>query len=133
MYDNILPIRVIHLCTKGVTKNVEISRADIRTRLSFVYDIMIHHWIVLQELSEKTLLKDITDKELPAVEVFAAVIRYFMEKLQTRSTTGSLYDFTYDDVYWVITVPAIWDLRAKQFMRKAAEKVVAIYKLKLHE
>lgn len=35
-------------------------------------------------------------------------------------------DFTYDDVYWVITVPAIWDLKAKQFMRRTAEKVMKI-------
>lgn len=28
---------------------------------------------------------------------------------------------------WVITVPAIWSERAKQFMREAAEKVSKIY------
>ena len=27
------------------------------------------------------------------------------------------------DVHWVLTVPAIWDDAAKQFMREAAEKV----------
>lgn len=70
-----------------------------------------------------TKLKDITDKELPAVDVFAAVIQFFRESLQKRLNTRNLEDFTYDDVYWVITVPAIWDLKAKQYMRKAAEKV----------
>ncbi|XP_078325244.1 heat shock 70 kDa protein 12A-like isoform X3 [Crassostrea virginica] len=74
------------------------------------------------DLSETTTLMDMTDKELPAVDVFAAVIRYFRESLQKRLNTRSMIDFNYDDVYWVITVPAIWDLRAKQFMRKAAEK-----------
>ncbi|XP_061164137.1 heat shock 70 kDa protein 12A-like [Saccostrea echinata] len=74
------------------------------------------------ELSESTKLKDITDKELPAVDVFAAVMRFFRESLQKRLDTKSTEDFSYDDVYWVVTVPAIWDLRAKQFMRKAAEK-----------
>lgn len=27
------------------------------------------------------------------------------------------------DVMWVLTVPAIWDDKSKQFMREAAEKV----------
>jgi hypothetical protein len=31
--------------------------------------------------------------------------------------------FSNDDIHWVLTVPAIWDLKAKQFMRDAAEKV----------
>ena len=60
--------------------------------------------------------------------MFAAVIRYFKEILQTQlngELVGQLEGkFKYDDIYWVITVPAIWDLRAKQFMRKAAEKVI---------
>lgn len=85
-------------------------------------DILTIH-LIIQDLSETTTLMDMTDKELPAVDVFAAVIRYFRESLQKRLNTRSMIDFNYDDVYWVITVPAIWDLRAKQFMRKAAEKV----------
>ena len=28
-----------------------------------------------------------------------------------------------ENIEWVLTVPAIWDDPAKQFMRKAAEKV----------
>jgi hypothetical protein len=27
------------------------------------------------------------------------------------------------DIFWVITVPAIWSLKAKYFMREAAEQV----------
>ncbi|KAK3100458.1 hypothetical protein FSP39_020422 [Pinctada imbricata] len=74
-------------------------------------------------LSERTKLKDITDKEKPAVDVFAAVIRYFKETLQKKlELQGKAFGFNYDDVYWVITVPAIWNLKAKQFMRIAATK-----------
>jgi hypothetical protein len=29
------------------------------------------------------------------------------------------------DIQWVITVPAIWDLKARTFMREAARKVRA--------
>lgn len=64
--------------------------------------------------------------------MFAAVIRYFKEILQTQlngQLVGQLEgEFEYDDIYWVITVPAIWDLPAKQFMRKAAEKVMSFWK-----
>lgn len=35
--------------------------------------------------------------------------------------TGS--EFDNNDVRWVITVPAIWKMPAKQFMREAAYKV----------
>ena len=64
--------------------------------------------------------------------MFAAVIRYFKEILQTQlngELVGQLEGkFEYDDIYWVITVPAIWDLPAKHFMRKAAEKVMSFWK-----
>lgn len=39
-------------------------------------------------------------------------------------------EFLETDLQWVITVPAIWDLRAKQFMRDAAKKVRFIFELK---
>ena len=56
--------------------------------------------------------------------VFGAVIRFFKEKLQERlERQGNEFGFSYKDVYWVITVPAIWNLKAKQFMRKAADSV----------
>lgn len=70
-----------------------------------------------------TKLKDIKDKELPAVDVFAAVFQYFRDNLHKKINCRNVEDFTYDNVYWVITVPNIWDLKAKQFMRKATEKV----------
>lgn len=31
--------------------------------------------------------------------------------------------FDKDDILWVMTVPSLWDNFAKQFLRKAAEKV----------
>lgn len=32
------------------------------------------------------------------------------------------------DVFWVLTVPAIWSDKAKQFMRKSAEEVFIDYR-----
>ena len=37
-----------------------------------------------------------------------------------------LLDLQEDDIFWVLTVPAIWDDEARQFMRKAAF-LVSIY------
>lgn len=34
--------------------------------------------------------------------------------------------FREDEVYYIITTPAIWSERAKKFMRKAAQKVCEI-------
>lgn len=61
---------------------------------------------------------------MKAVDVFAAVIKYFKDDLlEKKSLQGT--SFVADDIQWVITVPAIWDLKAKQFMRDAANQVHA--------
>jgi hypothetical protein len=43
--------------------------------------------------------------------------------LQNKKKTVKYKYVTNEDIHWVITVPAIWDLKAKQFMKDAAEKV----------
>ena len=61
---------------------------------------------------------------MKAVDVFAAVISHFQSLLVKMLQTGYGENvFSNDDIHWVLTVPAIWDLKAKQFMRDAAEKV----------
>lgn len=60
---------------------------------------------------------------MKAVDVFAAVIGFFRDQLLGDIKDTSEKWFTGKHVQWVITVPAIWDLRAKQFMRDAAKKV----------
>lgn len=73
------------------------------------------------------MVKDITEKELPAVDIFAHAIKYLKDHLLKENTNqGTTIKDT--DINWVLTVPAIWDDPAKQFMRKAAEKVT----LQLH-
>lgn len=69
-------------------------------------------------LSVSTKLKDITEKEQLAVDVFAAVFEFFRKSLQRKLKSRHFEGFT----YWVIALPVIWDLRAKQFIRMAAEK-----------
>ncbi|XP_069130726.1 heat shock 70 kDa protein 12A-like [Argopecten irradians] len=72
-------------------------------------------------LRKTTLVSDVTGKKsLPAIEVFAHAIRFL---------TGDLFDTINNqiggelkkaDIQYVLTVPAIWDDKAKQFMREAA-------------
>ena len=55
-----------------------------------------------------------------AVDVFKAVIAYFKSHLLNEMKAPVLSD---EDIQWVITVPAIWDLKARTFMREAAKEV----------
>lgn len=68
------------------------------------------------------MLEDQMEKKLSAKTVFSLSIKYLKDDLITMSKTriadGGLQ---HDDIHWVLTVPAIWNDAAKQFMREAAE------------
>jgi hypothetical protein len=55
--------------------------------------------------------------------VFSMTLRYFRNHaiMELSDATGS--QVRCDDVRWVVTVPAIWRQKAKQFMREAAYQV----------
>lgn len=67
-------------------------------------------------------LKSLDGKEMPAIKVFSAAIKFLrehlLETLEKRAT-----GVRETDIQWVLTVPAIWDDKAKAFMRRAAENV----------
>lgn len=69
------------------------------------------------------VLEDITGKSVPAIDVFAhsikALVKHLMDALECRGT-----GVRSNDIKWVLTVPAIWTDKSKQFMRKSAEKVL---------
>ncbi|XP_071124995.1 heat shock 70 kDa protein 12A-like [Mytilus edulis] len=70
---------------------------------------------------EETIKEDDVNKrkKMKAVKVFAAVIRFLRDTLlDALMTSGE----ECKNIQWVITVPAIWDLRAKQFMRECAKE-----------
>ena len=72
------------------------------------------------------MLKDISgENELPALDIFAGVINHFRTSLEDRLKwqLTNHEELNSTDIFWVLTVPAIWGLRAKCFMREAAEKV----------
>ncbi|XP_069128846.1 uncharacterized protein [Argopecten irradians] len=71
------------------------------------------------ELSRETILESENGESLPAIQVFAAVIAFFKAKL-LDDLNGKGTSFHNSDIHWVLTVPAIWNLKAKQFMKEAS-------------
>ncbi|XP_052212853.1 heat shock 70 kDa protein 12A-like [Dreissena polymorpha] len=73
-------------------------------------------------IGNSTLLEDETGKKLKALTVFSLTIKYLvddvMDSLNKQITNG----VNKNDINWVLTVPAIWDEHAKQFMRTAARE-----------
>lgn len=73
------------------------------------------------ELTRDTMLESENGRKVPAIRVFSSIIQYFRNLLLKDLTTKDTKSvFSRSDIHWVITVPAIWNLKAKQFMREAA-------------
>lgn len=62
------------------------------------------------------------------MDVFASSIKYmkddFVKKFQGMNLQATILPLQ-KYVTWVLTVPAIWDEPAKQFMEEAAERVIS--------
>ncbi|KAH3890513.1 heat shock 70 kDa protein 12A-like [Dreissena polymorpha] len=72
-----------------------------------------------KNLTRSTMLTDDKGLKMPAHKVFSACIRYLKDHLvNLQSVPGKSLKFR--EMHWVLTVPAIWDDSAKQFMREAA-------------
>ena len=65
-------------------------------------------------------------KTLPAIMVFSLAIGFLAENMIKSGSDRVTSAITRDDVYWVLTVPAIWSDAAKQFMRTAAIQVLKV-------
>ncbi|KAL3885511.1 hypothetical protein ACJMK2_025564 [Sinanodonta woodiana] len=65
-------------------------------------------------------IEDATGKELSAKTVFSMVIKYLKDDLLKECATRIAGIVQPNDIMWVLTVPAIWNDSAKQFMREAA-------------
>ena len=69
-------------------------------------------------------IEDATGRLLSAKTVFSLSIKYLKDDLINKTKIQVLDEqLTVDDIEWVLTVPAIWNDAAKQFMREAAEDV----------
>jgi len=66
-----------------------------------------------------------TERKLPIILVFTAVIRYLKDQLlELLQKANPRATYKCDDIQWIITVPAIWKSGARQLMREAAIKVI---------
>ncbi|XP_056014931.1 heat shock 70 kDa protein 12B-like isoform X2 [Ostrea edulis] len=61
-----------------------------------------------------------TKKTMDAMKVFTASIKYLKDHM-ISNCANQLVRIQEDEIYWVLTVPAIWSDPAKKFMREAAE------------
>ncbi|XP_034538332.1 heat shock 70 kDa protein 12A isoform X2 [Notolabrus celidotus] len=90
------------------------------------------HWLYLEKfkmklhttanLSIDTDLHAANGKRVKALDIFAYALAFFKEQALKELSDQTGGDFDNNDVRWVITVPAIWKMPAKQFMREAAYK-----------
>ncbi|XP_056013353.1 heat shock 70 kDa protein 12B-like isoform X2 [Ostrea edulis] len=72
-----------------------------------------------KSLKRTTTIKDVNGEEMPAMTIFTMAIKYFKDHLM-GTLKSRVVNITEDVILWVLTVPAIWDDGAKQFMREAA-------------
>ena len=72
------------------------------------------------------MLHDVKGKPQKALKIFSCIIQGLREDFTAR-LPDQIPNFgagpVDHDIHWVITVPAIWDEKAKQFMRVAAKEV----------
>lgn len=64
------------------------------------------------------------ERELPAVNVIASVIKYLKDQLLDDLKKMGFGSLESNKINWVLTVPAVLDDNAKMFMREAAQKVL---------
>ncbi|XP_071120499.1 heat shock 70 kDa protein 12A-like isoform X2 [Mytilus edulis] len=66
-------------------------------------------------------IKDVCDKEMEALTVFQSVIQFLKDQLLIK-ISEKIKVIEENDLFYVLTVPAVWEDSAKQFMREAATK-----------
>lgn len=76
------------------------------------------------ENSVEVEVEDHLGKPLAALEVFSKSLNYMREKVMEMLEEDDTHvTNNKDNIEWIVTVPAIWEEIAKQFVRKAAKKV----------
>lgn len=70
-------------------------------------------------LTREAMIVDETGKKLSAMLVISLSIGYMKDHLMSLIKKRCI-GVDEDDIHWVITIPAIWEDSAKQFMREAA-------------
>lgn len=70
-----------------------------------------------ENLSRRTILEDVNGASMLAIDVFTKTIEYLKFHAQCKLLGLPIDE---NSIKWVITVPAIWNDAAKQFMRETA-------------
>ncbi|XP_053374609.1 heat shock 70 kDa protein 12A-like [Mercenaria mercenaria] len=83
---------------------------------------MMLHKQLSERLDRSVTLEEEMGKTLAAIDVFAMSIKFLVDDMHEAARLRVSGIIERSDVYWVLTVPAIWTDSAKQFMREAAEK-----------
>uniref|UniRef100_A0A669CTN6 Heat shock protein family A (Hsp70) member 12A.2 n=1 Tax=Oreochromis niloticus TaxID=8128 RepID=A0A669CTN6_ORENI len=74
-----------------------------------------------KKLNSDVTIEAANGRSMKALKVFTEALRYLKEDaLKFISENAGGKQFIASDFTWVVTVPAIWDPSAKQFMREAA-------------
>ncbi|KAK3611842.1 hypothetical protein CHS0354_040516 [Potamilus streckersoni] len=73
-----------------------------------------------RKIKRDMMLESENSKTLPAMRVFALTIKYLMNDILVDIGKKMMDVLDESHIRWVLTVPAIWDETAKQFMREAA-------------
>ena len=83
--------------------------------------MILHH---NKEISRNTTVEAANGSNVLAMTVFSLTLRYFRDHALRELTDATGVKVLPEDIRWVITVPAIWRQKAKQFMREAAYQVI---------
>ncbi|XP_052778670.1 heat shock 70 kDa protein 12B-like [Mya arenaria] len=75
-----------------------------------------------KELSRATTVEDIEGNSHQALPIFSMAIK-FLQKHLLQAVANQTVGVLEKDISYVITVPAIWDDNAKEFIRAAIEEV----------
>ena len=67
-------------------------------------------------------INDVRGRSLPAIAVFSAAIGALRQHLMNQVEKRDI-NIRPDEIKWVLTVPAMWTDKAKEFMRESAEQV----------
>lgn len=74
-----------------------------------------------ENISRTMTIRDQNGKEMLAMKVFSSSIQFLKDHLLAKCKERGTEVFM-SDIRWVLTMPAIWSDKAKQFMRESAEK-----------
>ncbi|KAL3878941.1 hypothetical protein ACJMK2_031265 [Sinanodonta woodiana] len=73
-----------------------------------------------KSLTRNTIIDDEMGKKMAAIKVISLVIRYLKDDLCEQVKLKMAGALLPEDIQWVLSVPAIWNDKARQFMREAA-------------